>query len=852
MSSLQDTRYAVRQLRKSPGFALTAIVTLALGIGATTAIFTLVHAVLLKSLPVTKPDELYRIGKKVHCCQWGGFTQWEEFSLFNNELYHRFRDNTPAFVDLAAFQGGSIGLGVRRTGTSQVAETRNGQFVSGNFFRTFGVGPWIGRVLNEADDHEGAPSVAVMSYHAWATKYNSDPSVVGTSFQVNGKPFTVVGIGAPGFFGANLRGWAMPDFWMPLSAEPLIRGELAWLNLPSSNWLDIIGRVKPGTDPKALEAQLRIELRQWQMNHYADLTMQDKEYLPKQEMYLTPGGAGVTDLREQYQEDLRVLMIAAGCVLLIACANLANLLLARGLRNRQQTSVRVALGASRRRLIGKALVESVLLGLLGGAAGLGVAYAGTSLILHLAFSGPNSYVPIEAAPSWPVLLFALGVSLLTGILFGIAPAWMTSHAEPIEALRGANRSTAHGARWPQRALVVAQAALSLILLSAAAMLSQSLHNLEHQNFGFAPEGRYLAYIDPHLAGYQPGQLELMYRRVFDRLRSIPGVQGVAAATYAPMSGDSWNDGIRVQGKPEPHSGDDYGATWTRVTPGFFETLDNRILAGRSFTEQDTATSPLVAVVNEAFAKKFLKGENPIGKHFGMDEMARAGDFEIVGVAADMRYVNYELKKPDRPMFFLPATQRVPWTKPNAIAGDTASHYLSNLVLWVPGKPETMENQVRRALSEIDPNLVLVDFASYREILHRDFDQQGMIAKLTLLFGALALVLAAVGLYGVTAYTVEQRTNEIGIRMALGADQKSVLSMVLRSAFLQVGIGLAIGVPAAIAAGRGMTNQLYGVKPYDPAMLALATVLLALAALIAALIPAQRAASLNPTTALRAE
>jgi len=236
----------------------------------------------------------------------------------------------------------------------------------------------------------------------------------------------------------------------------------------------------------------------------------------------------------------------------------------------------------------------------------------------------------------------------------------------------------------------------------------------------------------------------------------------------------------------------------------------------------------------------------------MDEMARAGDFEIVGVAADMRYVNYELKKPDRPMFFLPATQRVPWTKPNAIAGDTASHYLSNLVLWVPGKPETMENQVRRALSEIDPNLVLVDFASYREILHRDFDQQGMIAKLTLLFGALALVLAAVGLYGVTAYTVEQRTNEIGIRMALGADQKSVLSMVLRSAFLQVGIGLAIGVPAAIAAGRGMTNQLYGVKPYDPAMLALATVLLALAALIAALIPAQRAASLNPTTALRAE
>ncbi len=849
---LQDIRYALRQLRQSPGFTVTAILTLALGIGATTAIFTLVHAVLLKSLPVTRPNELYRIGKKVHCCQWGGYTQWEEFSIFNYELYRRFRENTPAFVDLAAFQGGSIGLGVRRAGVAETAETRDGQFVSGNFFRTFGVGSWIGRVLNDADDREGAPPVAVMSYHAWETKYNSDPSVVGSSFQINGKPFTVVGIGAPGFFGADLRGWGMPDFWMPLSAEPMIREKTAWLHTPSSNWLDIIGRVKPGTDPKALEAQLRLELRQWQMSHESDLTMQDKEYLPKQNLFLSPGGAGVTDLREQYEDDLRVLMIAAGCVLLIACANLANLLLARGLRNRQQTSVRVALGASRRRLVGKALVESLLLGLLGGVAGLGVAYAATSLILHLAFSGPHSYIPIQASPSVPVLLFALATSLLTGVLFGIVPAWLTSHAEPIEALRGANRSTARGARWPQRTLVVLQAALSLVLLSAAAMLTQSLHNLEHRNFGFTPEDRYVAWIDPHLAGYQPQQLELLYRRILDRMRALPGVKGVGMATYGPMSGDSWNDGVRVQGKPEPHSGEDDGATWTRVTPGFFETLNNRIVMGRPITEQDTAASPLVAVVNEAFAKKFFKGENAIGKHFGMDEMAHAGDFEVVGVAADMQYVTYGFKDPARPMFFLPTSQIVPWTKPNMIAGETASHYLSNILFWVPGKPESPETQVRHALAEIDPNLVLVDFGSYHAILQHDFDQQGMIARLTLLFGILALVLAAIGLYGVTAYTVEQRTNEIGIRMALGADQNSVLSMVLRSAFLQVAIGLAIGVPAAILAGRGMTNQLYGVQPYDPVMLAIATGLLALAALLAAIIPAYRAAHVNPMLALRGE
>jgi predicted permease len=390
------------------------------------------------------------------------------------------------------------------------------------------------------------------------------------------------------------------------------------------------------------------------------------------------------------------------------------------------------------------------------------------------------------------------------------------------------------------------------LLSAAAMLSQSLRNLENQNFGFLPQDRYLAWIDPFRAGYQPEQLELLYRRILDRMREIPGVQGVAGATYGPMSGDSWNEGIRIQGKPEPHSGDDVGGTWTRVSPGFFETLNNRIVMGRAINEHDTATSPRVAVVNEAFAKKFFKGENPIGKHFGVNEMARAGDYEIVGVAADMRYINYNLKDPDRVMFFLPATQRTPYTKPNEIAGDDMSHYFENLVLWVPGRPEVLETQVRRALSDIDPNLVLVDFGSYHEILSRDFDQQDMIAKLTLLFGALALVLAAVGLYGVTAYTVEQRTNEIGIRMALGADRKSVLSMVLRGAFLQVVIGLAIGVPAAIVAGRGMTNQLYGVKPYDPAMLAVATVMLVLAALIASIIPAQRAAGVNPMEALRGE
>jgi predicted permease len=848
----QDLRYAVRQLLKSPAFTLTAVVTLALGIGATTSIFTLVHAVMLKSLPVTRPAELYRIGKKVHCCNWGGYTQWEEFSLFNNELYHRFKDNTPAFEELAAFQGGNTGLGVRWAGSAQPAESRNGQFVSGNFFSTFGVGAWMGRVLTPSDDRDGAPPVAVMSYHAWKEKFNSDPSVIGAAFQFNSTPFTIVGVAAPGFFGADMRGWGLPDVWMPLSTEPLIDSKPARLTEPRANWLDIIGRVKPGTDPRTLETQLRTELRQWQMSHYSDLTMQDKEYLPKQQMFLTPGGAGVTDMREEYEGALRVLLIAAACVLLIACANLANLLLARGLKNRQQISLRVALGASRPRLVAKALVESVSLALLGGLAGVGLAYAGTSLILHLAFTGPNFYVPIEATPSIPVLLFAFAASLLTGILFGIAPAWMTTHAEPVEALRGANRATRQGARWPQKALVIGQAAVSLVLISAAVMLSQSLRNLKHQNFGFEVEGRYMASIDVYQAGYKAEQLDLLYRRMFERLQQIPGVKGVAGATYAPMSGDSWNDGVRIQGKPEPHSGEDDGATFTRVTPGFLSTVGNRITRGRAIDERDTNDAPLVAVVNEAFVQKFLKGENPIGKRFGENEMIHAGDFEIVGVAADMRYLNSGYKDPDRPMYFLPTTQHTRYTKPNEIEGEQAAHYLENLILWVPGTPQGLEMQVRKALSDIDPNIPLLDFASYHVTLSRDFDQQDMIAKLTLLFGLLALALAAIGLYGVTAYTVEQRTNEIGIRMALGANRASVLTMVLRNAFVQVAIGLAIGIPVAIGAGRAIASQLYSVKPYDPAILAVATLLLGMAAFVAAVIPAQRATSVDPMRALRSE
>jgi predicted permease len=854
---MTDLREALRQLRKALGVTTTAVITLALGIGATTAIFTLVHQVMLKSLPVTKPEELWRIGDKIRCCNWGGYTQGDDgdFSLFSWEAYKNFRAHTPEFTDLAALQAGNAPLGVRKAGSPAQADTRNGQYVSGNFFRTFGVQPWIGRLMRDADDQEGAPLVAVMSHHVWQDKYGSDPSVVGASYQINGHPFTVIGVAAPGFYGAKLAGWGMPDFWLPLTTEVLIDGATARLKRPSANFLDLIGRVRPGVNPKSLEAKLRVELHDWLASHVPDMEPGEKQLWKQQTLHLVPGGAGVADMREQYQDGLKLLLIAAGCVLLVACANLANLMLARGLKDRAQISVRVALGASRGRLVRKVLVESLVLAMIGGVLGIGVAYAGTRVILRLAFNahvGTQNYVPIDATPSWTVLLFTLGVSVLTGVVFGIAPAWMTSHTDPVEALRGANRSVGAGRSWAQKSLVIAQIAVSLVLLSAAALLAQSLRNLQHQNLGFETQGRYIASINPMLSNYKPEQMEPMFRQINDRLLEIPGVRMVAPATYAPMTGDSWNEGIRVAGRPEPPAKEDTGSGWSRVMPGFFETIGAKIILGRSITDGDTATTRNVAVVNQAFMKRFFKGQNPIGQHFGVNRIKYSTTYEIVGVTNDIRYMTWGYRKPVRPMFWVSEAQTVQYDDPAFQSGEIWSHYLYNIAIWAPGNQPRLEDQVRKALASIDPSFVLYGVDPYIKILRNDFQQESMIATLTTLFGVLGLVLSAVGLYGVLAYMVERRTSEIGVRMALGANRARVIGLVLGGAFWLVGAGLALGIPAAIGAGRLMTNQLFGVQPWNLVMLTFAILLLGLAALLASLIPAWRAAAVEPMVALRTE
>jgi putative ABC transport system permease protein len=853
---IQDLRYGLRILRKSPGFTAVAVITLALGVGATTAIFTLVQQVVLRPLPVAQPGQLWRIGDTAHCCYSDGYSQGggnglpqNDWSFFSWQAYKFFRADTAAFQQLAAFQIGEANghLSVRRASSLASVATANGEYVSGNFFETFSISGWRGRLFTDADDREGAPPVAVISFHTWQGKYGSDPSVVGAAYDLNGHPFTIIGIAPPGFFGAKIAGSDMPDFWLPLTTEPLIAGPTSRLRNPRLAWLDLIGRVRPGTNPKTLESQLQLELHQWLASHVPDMTPQEKTLWEKQTLRLTPGGAGVSLIRENYEESLWLLLMAALCVLLVACANIANLLLARGLKERSEMALRAALGASRGRLVRKALTQSLTLSVFGAGASIAVAYAAARLILQLAFGRPDTWVPVDPVPSAPVLLFALGISVVTGVVFGIAPAWMSSHAEPIEALRGANLSVGGHRHWAQKTLVIVQTAVSVVLLSSAAMLGQSLRNLEHQNFGFETSGRYVVSIDPRISDYNQEQLVPLFREVEDHLRVIPGVRMVGAILEAPLSGWVWPHELRIEGKPEPGPNDDVKAGWTRVTPRFFETLGDTIVMGRAIADADTAVTRPVAVVNEAFARKFFRKENPIGQHFGPAPRGNAGMYEIVGVASDVDFGDGL-----QPMYFLPEAQSTRFDDPESEEREVSSHYLYHVVVWAPGNPPGLGLQVKRALAEVDPNLLVYGVQSYAEVIRGDFAQQNMIATLTSLFGVVGLVLAAVGLYGVTAYGVEQRTSEIGVRMALGAHRGSVMAMVVRGAFWHVGIGLALGIPVAIGAGYLMATQLFGVTPWDPLVLLGAALLLVLAALIAAAIPARRATQVDPMIALRHE
>ncbi|HEY1678305.1 MAG TPA: ABC transporter permease [Candidatus Sulfotelmatobacter sp.] len=837
---LQDLRFALRQLRKTPGFTATAVITLALGIGANASVFTLVHAILLKNLPVAKPENLVKLGDENMCCVGFGHRDDGDYSLFSTAVYENIKKNAPEFEELAAMQAGFTyrPVVIRRGATSENARSVMGEFVSGNYFRTFGLAPEAGRLFSDADDVQGAPFTAVMSYETWKNDYAGDSSVVGSTFYVNTKPVTVTGIAPQHFYGDRLTS-TPPDFYLPIESMPPL-ANVNYVHNVDGNWLYMIGRLKPGVSRPQLQAKISGLLRQVLATGSAYASDKDKPALARAHIVLTPGGAGIQAMQDQYTSHLQLLMWASGLVLLIACANIANLLLARGMGRKSEMSVRTALGARRSRIVRQLLTESLLLAGLGGTAGIAVAFAGTQMLLALAFPDAKS-LPIHANPSAAVLGFACGLSLLTGVLFGIAPAWISSNSEPADALRSGSRTTG-GATLLQRGLVVAQAAISLVLLVGAGLFSQSLGKLQNSDLHLDPTNRYIVHINPQAAGYSQRELGGLYRAIEDQFHAIGGVEKVGIASYTPMEDDNNGWDVQVEGKPDLN----LQASNIRVSPEYFDSVGTQVRMGRGIGIQDIATSPVVAVVNETFVKKFFApGENPIGRHFGSGD---PHDFEIVGVVADTVYQDVRWK--DHLMFFVPLLQRR--ARDTSPIEKDEGMYVGAFVLRTSHPIPEMESLTRRTLSQINPNLAVVKFQTFEAQIFDQFTQQRMLARLTVLFGGLALLLASVGLYGVSAYSVARRTAEIGIRMALGAERGSVTAMIMRTAVIQAGLGLAIGIPMAWLCVRFVESQLYEIKGIDAAVLLSAVLILALAATLAGLIPARRAASIDPARALRNE
>jgi predicted permease len=844
---IQDIRYALRQLRRAPGFVATAVLTLALGIGATTAIFTLVYQVILRSIPVSHPEQLYKIGKDIECCNYSG-TQ-DHWGIFSDDLYRYFRDQTKGIDSIAAVEAGTItvsehGVDDSGGGNSSATQPLDIRFVSGSYFPLLGVTPYAGRLLNPDDDNQGAATAAVISYTIWQTKFGADSHLVGRTVMMTGHPVTIVGITAANFLGERNT----PDpagVWLPLAFEPTFEPDRQLLKYPQDHWLDVLVHIRDSKQVPQVQAALQGELHQWFKAHPEDFVGTPAKDMASQTTELVSASGGINNLRDQYESSLHLLLWVVGFVLLIACANLANLMMVRGMARQQELAVRSALGAPRGRLIRQTLVEAMLLAIFGGALALVFAYAGTHAIIALALPG-TEVNPLSASPSLPVLGFALLLSLITGVLFGMAPALITSRSNPVEALRGANRSTRDASALPQKLMVILQASLSLALLSTAGLLITSLRHLEHQDFRFEPQGRLLLFIDLQAAGYKYDRLAALYQQFDDKFAHLPGVQTFAYATYAPMSDNNWGGGVFFPGKTDSPN---QGASYAAISPHFFDAVGTHILTGRGFNEHDSAASMHVAVVNQTFVNKYLAGKQPIGEHFGPDRHMTS-EFQIVGVAEDTKYTNPS--EPVRPMYFTPMAQLTIRPDDESNKGEEFKHYASNIIIRYQGDQSAVSASVRQTLKSIDPDIPIDRMSSYADQLSRSFTQEELVVRLTTLFGLLALILAAIGLYGVTAYAVARRTSEIGIRMALGASRESVLTMVLKTALTQALIGLAIGLPLAYAGGRLVQSTLYQTNAFQPLVLLAVILLLLLAATAAALIPARRAASIDPMQALRIE
>ena len=658
---------------------------------------------------------------------------------------------------------------------------------------------------------------------------------------------TVVGILPASFFGTRLDA-DPPEIWAPLSSEPMLTNIDA-MDHPAQYWLYVVGRAQTGFVPASTNAQVSGLLQDWLRAHPETLTAGQSSAIPRQRTEWVAAASGISSLRDSYASGLRLLFLIAGFVLLIVCANLTNLMLVRGMARRQQTAVRIALGSQRSRVIRQTLIECVLVSLVGSALAVLVAVFASRAMLAVALTGSHSS-PFSSSPSPAVLGFAIGMALLSTALFGCIPAWITSNFDPVEALRGTGRTAGDKTSWPQKALVVFQAALSVALLSTAGLVALSLRALEHQDLHLATSGRLVIGINAVAAGYDVQRLPALEQKFESQLRQAPGVLDMGYAQYSPLSHDGWHDLTYLPGTPPPapeFTNNYYRTTEDRVSAGYFAAVGTHVVLGRGITEGDTAATRRIAVVNQAFVSRFLKGRPPLGAHFGM-HFKDPAEYEIVGVVENTKYEDPD--QPQLPMAFFPMTQPHRIFEERERAGMERSLYPDDIVVHYQGGEAEMTAALRRALGTIDPNLPITRMDTLETQVNSNFNQPEMLARLTSTFGVIALLLAAIGFYGVTAYSVERRTPEVGLRMALGASRADVLSGVLRSALAQVGLGLVLGIPLAVALGRLMAAHLYQVSSSNPFVLAAALLTLLVAAALAAFIPARRAAAIEPIEALR--
>ncbi len=857
-SFLMDLRYALHMMWKQPGFTLVAVLTLALGVGANTALFSVVDAVLLKKLPVQNPDELVLFKSSWNSEKFGvggysgsnrrdkatGLTVGTSFALQTvNRLREHSRDPQSAVSEIFAFAPIEINL---NSGTQ--AEVVSGQVVTGNYYSALGVPAIVGRTITDADDNAGASPVAVLSYRYWSTRFGSDQSVVGRQVNINNVPFTVVGVTPQSFEGTQEVG-STQDVSIPLTWEPQVSAERTLTRGAGMWWLRMMGRLKPGFTAEQAAANLANPYWQSVVQHRSERQARAKNQLRILEpqdyprLLADPGNQGEMGSRSYLAKPLRLLFGVVVLVLLIACANVANLLLVRASSRRKEIAVRVALGASRSRLVRQLLTENVLLALIGG--GLGILFSVwiKNGLLVVTDWGGREMQALDVRLDWRVLAFTLGLSLFTGIIFGLVPALRSTKVDLTPTLKDTGRSSsAMGRSLLSRSLVVVQVSLSVLLLIGAGLLIRTLRNLHNVDTGFNANNVLLFSVDPSLIGYKEEKLTTLYKQMFAGLEAVPGVKSVTFSQHTLLSGGGTSTTVYLPGVngPDGKPIDNEEGYILCVRDNFLPAMEIPLLTGRNLSATDDERSPKVAVVNQTFASTYFKGENPVGKRFSFDQ-GNPSMIEIVGMSRDAKYTSQRDN--------VPPTIYLNWTQ---LLGQMER---ATFELRTSGDPTSITAGVRQAVREVDSNLPLSNIKTQLDQAHEALAMERMFAKLLALFGIVAQLLAAIGLYGVMAYSVSQRTHEIGIRMALGADHRNVLKMVLSQGMFLTVIGVAIGLVAAFALTKyleSLTSMLFGVKPRDPFTFALIASLLILVALVACLIPARRATKVDPLESLRYE